>query len=179
MFELAAFMTFYRLLMGTQHTVSLVWAWSGLEFRRWGEGKKNAIIPLDLMLNQWHFKDKRAGSHQCVVMSYSEAEAPQWRSLCWEQRCEHFSIIVLFGFSFVCLFASKIHFCLSPIFQRQSSFSSSQHARSIFPFLGGHPEPQRLLERCGSAGCSPVGAGGQGCPPRSQESCVKAFIFHQ
>lgn len=104
-------MTFYRLLMGTQHTVSLFWAWSGLEFRRWGKGKKNAIIPLDLLLNQWHFKDNRAGTCQCVVMSYSEAEAPQWRSLCWEQRCEHFSL-PLFCFSFVCLhprFASAPH----------------------------------------------------------------------
>lgn len=65
------------------------------------EGRKNAIIPLDLMLKQWHFKGNRAGSCQSIVMSYSEAEAPQWRSLCWKQSG---NILASLSFAFfVCL----------------------------------------------------------------------------
>lgn len=89
----------------------------------WGEGRNKAITPPDLMLNQWHFKGNQGGSCQPVFMSCSEIEAPQWRSLCWKQRCEHFSIslLLLFGVSFTpnilfCphLFSTANAVCRSP-----------------------------------------------------------------
>lgn len=63
------------------------------------------------MLNQWHFKGNQAGSCQPVVTSYSEAEAPQWRSLCWKQRCERFStsLFCFFLVSLYPVFASAPH----------------------------------------------------------------------
>lgn len=172
-FELAAFMTFYRLLMGTQHTVSLVWAWSGLEFRRWGEGKKNAIIPLDLMLNQWHFKGNQGGSCQAVFMSCSEKEAPRWRSLCWKQRYEHFSIslLLLFWVSFCPVFSSAPHLFSTANAVCRSPSACQQQARAP----GRHPEPQSVLDPLLWAVSDSTVSSSPSCP---QGSCAKAFPFY-
>lgn len=74
-----------------------IWGREGRE----EEGRKNAIIPLDLMLKQWHFKGNGAGSCQSIVMSYSEAEAPQWRSLCWKQSGNILASLLLSLFVYI------------------------------------------------------------------------------
>lgn len=116
------------------------------------------------MLNQWHFTGNQVGSCQ-PVMSYSEAEAPQWRSLCWKQRCDHFSISLFCFFWFL-----YIQYSLLPLtcFPKIILFSeASQHGISIFRLLGRHSEPQSLLERClraasNSTACCLLHLGGQG-----------------
>lgn len=134
----------------------------------WGEGRNKTITPPDLMLNQWHFKGNQGGSCQPVFMSCSEIEAPQWRSLCWKQRCEHFSMSLLLLF-WVSL--HPISFSALTYFLQQMQFAEApQPQHTQVP--GGHPEPQNGLEPL-------VGAEGQHCllqPPCPQGSCAKHLL---
>lgn len=139
----------------------------------WGEGRNKAIIPLDLMLNQWHFKGNQGGSCQAVFMSCSEKEAPRWRSLCWKQRYEHFSIslLLLFWVSFRPVFSSAPHLFSTANAVCRSLSACQQQARAP----GRHPEPQSVLDPLLWAVSDSTVSSSPSCP---QGSRAKAFPFY-